>query len=232
MLPIKRIASLLIVAATIGASANAGAITYGPAPDASNVYPFGSTNVGIYQQVYNANAFSTTELITAITFYKTVFQIEGGGFNGQNYAFYLSTTSKSVNGLNLSNATANLGADNTLFLSVTALTGDVGSARTFTGTGFLYDPSKGNLLLTIVVTGSATQQGAFLPLDARNGSANEAFSRAIFDPEGNPVCCGNNNSGLVTTFTTIAPTPEPSTAILSGLGLAALAIAKRRKLSR
>jgi hypothetical protein len=104
----------------------------------------------------------------------------------------------------------------------------VGSSVTFSGQGFNYDPSKGNLLLTILITGSANQLGAFLPLDARAASAGGAFSRAMFDANGNAACCGNNNYGLTTTFTTVA-TPEPSSAILAGLGLAALGVAKRRR---
>lgn len=229
MLRINRITSLLVVATSIAACANADSFTVGANPDSANRYPFGVTDIGTYQQVYNSNAFSTIGLITDITFYNTQFQIPGGSFNGQSYAFYLSTTTKSVNGLNQSNAAANLGADNALFVSFTSLTGEAGNSITFSGHGFLYDPSQGNLLLTIVVTGSATQPNAFLPLDARNGTANGAFSRAMFGPDGNTYCCGTDNLGLTTTFTT---TPEPSSAILSGLGLAALGIAKRRKVSR
>jgi PEP-CTERM motif len=89
---------------------------------------------------------------------------------------------------------------------------------------FLYDPSLGNLLMTVVSFDFAQQPNPlFLDADVNAGTI---FSRR-FSAGG-----GNSNIGLVTGFNDPAPTPLPAALPLFTSGLGALGLLgwrKRRK---
>lgn len=81
----------------------------------------------------------------------------------------LSTSPLTVNIINEStNFAANIGVDNQFFASRT-LTGTIDAILNFSGTAFIYDPGLGDLLLDIVVTGTATGTSAQFQEDRVNG---------------------------------------------------------------
>ncbi len=190
-------------------TANAATITVGSF-DTGNCYPFLCNDTGIssgqsieYQQVYASSAFSGPVSITALTFF---FASEFGGSSlvlDGSYKVSLSTTSAPVNGLS-STAANNIGPDNTVFATFVVSSHNVDSNPSFTITGgpFSYDPSKGNLLIDLVVTNQDN-----VPNDSGNGY-NEADDTGtqtsrlyVFDSSGAGI---TDSVGLVTEFTTNA----------------------------
>jgi hypothetical protein len=88
---------------------------------------------------------------------------------------------------------------------------------------FLYDPSQGNLLMTVVSFDFAQQPNPlFLDADVNAGTI---FSRR-FSAGG-----GNSNLGLVTGFNDVVATPLPAALPLfaTGLGLVGLLAARRKR---
>lgn len=225
----NRIQCMLLLISAI-APANAALIVGAPPdPGTGNGYPFGSANfIGVYQQVFDASAFSGPEEIVGVAFFRTQY-LSSGTFTGQTYRISLSTTSASVNGLDLSDLNANIGADNALFSERTLVGAAPVGELLFSGTPFYYDPSMGNLLLTIDILGAASYTGNDLFFDARNGTASGAFSRAMFLPSGASLCCGNDDHGLTTRFDFASDAvPEPSTFVLGALPLVAIAWRRMR----
>lgn len=124
----------------------ADVITFGTA-DGGTVLPyFGSTRV---QQVYDSSLFASSPiLIDAFSF----FQSSGAQIDNVTYTVTMSTTSISSNTLG-TNFASNHGASVHSFFAGTPskTTGyTAAEAIVITGTsGYLYDPSSGNLLLDI-----------------------------------------------------------------------------------
>ena len=181
-----------------------------------NSFPFGATSGAgtVYQQLYSANSFSGAESIVRIGF----FLGSGTNLRSGTYTLHLSTTSVAVDALNTSNFDSNLGADNTLF-GTFVLGGASAPIMAFVGTPYFYDPSLGNLLVDIRISG-----GGVTPLDpaffkANNGDANGVYSRS------HNFGTGFAGYGLQTQFTTI---PEPSTMLLTVAGLGVLLLVRRR----
>ena len=192
-----------------------------------NDFPFGGpffSNPGtVYQEAYASTDFSAPELITGIDFF------EQAGFTGSiysgTYTLSLSMISASIGSLSTTNLASNLGADNTVFDTV-VLSGTAPSKLTFTGTPFLYDPSQGNLLLNISITGGSGGKGVAFQDNEGVGTSVARYQNF-----------GSNNGlgwGLVTEFDSLSggpAVPEPGTMSLFGCGMAAVLLVKRLRRS-
>jgi hypothetical protein len=210
-----------LAAPIIATPSTAGTLVIGAPgdPNSGNCFPFGCTSwAPEYQQVYASTDFPVAIKIKDLEFYD--YNDAPGVVNSGTYTFSLSTTSAAVNGLNLSDLAANIGADNTTVFSGSLPSISGGVLHIELSTPFSYDPLNGNLLIDIY-SADASRTSDFLFMDARNLTADGLFSRAM-----TPGCCGGfADHGLVTGFSTV---PEPSTWALILLGFAALGLAGYR----
>ena len=201
--------------------ASASTITIGNGTS-GNSAPF-SAYLGEYQQVYNGALFSGPVYITEITFFGSAFS----GYAGISGTFTLdlSTTKATTVPGGISDIySANIGADNAQFFS-----GTVTNGFSFAGGPFLYDPSKGNLLLDVNALSTDPNQ-SFLAAGCSTDTNRVAtfggttFVGLIFcTPSAPPTY------GLETEFTYVgatATTPEPSTLLMLATGLLLLVGAK------
>jgi hypothetical protein len=235
----------MVALASLLASAGANAqITVGT-PGGAGCFPFTCVDDGFeYQQVYSANAFSTSVRINSLTFY--LYVANPGTFANQTFTLHLSTTTKSVDGLSSSLA-SNVGLDNQLFSSVFE-GGAIPASFTIPGIPFFYNPLMGNLLVDILVLGTNSHPNCGTsPTTSTCGylqTANPAFGQLILMSrafDGNYVqnsstfVNSTDNVGLITTFGVAESTvPEPSTLALLSTGLFGVAVAyglKRRRSS-
>ena len=234
MRPRRILIAMMVMFVAIGC--NADNLT---APDnfyIGNRFPFGQNGNVVYQQVYSSSFFSGTVDITALSFFIADYAGPNTGFADGLYYISLSTTSKAVGGLDDTNLLSNLGSNNSTFFL-----GNLNGGSSISGTPFYYDPTQGNLLMTVVVTGnqpacqldannslSCAQQGLMWRAADDTGT-----SRAWFSPDlvqyGFPLY-GSDDSGLVTNFTYTA-VPEPTSLLLLSTGLAGVLGIVRRKAS-
>jgi len=95
-------------------------------------------------------------------------------------------------------------------------------------TGFLYDPTAGNLLMDVIALAGVISP--ITALDAQN-TVGDGVSRIYAFDDLPTMATDTSSLGLITQFTTgpVNPVPEPGTLALFGLGLAGLGFAQRRK---
>lgn len=223
MIAFKKYGLVLAAAAALvtGNLAHAQSQTIGqPAlANTGNCYPFGCAYSGEYQQFYSSSAFSSAIDINELSFFNTQYNSGATSLNTGNWTIRLTTTSNS----GLSNTFAsNLGADVT-----TVFSGNLGQSWAFGNTlrislqnTFAYNPSMGNLVMDVMVSGASAPGGS-----------------VYFDASSSPMLSRNYGSvqssyGLVTQFThaNVNAVPEPETYAMMLGGLALLgAVARRRK---
>ncbi len=195
-----------------------------------NSYPFGNSSIVAYQQVYAASNFTGPMSISGLTFYNNNAAFAGTTINTATYTVQLSTTSAAVNGLSNTFA-SNLGGNNQTVFSGT-LSGTAFPSFTINTSQFNYDPTGGNLLLTVFKTSAVGSSGSVFN-DARNGTAGGLFSRkySLSSTTTADNAGFDNNWGLVTGFES-APAnavPAPAGLLLAMTGLPLLVGMVRRR---
>jgi hypothetical protein len=217
----SRLANLLglavVLSAMFSSALSAGTIVVGlpPLADTGNCVPFGCPGMlgsnAYYQQVYGSSVFPGSIVIDSVDFFGT--QFPGGTPASGTFSLSLSYTSRALGQLSTTNPSDNISFGSQGFFTG-SLPGLSGNVLALSGTPFLYDPSLGNLLLTITFSGVADNY-MFLDL-AESGSET---TRAYF---GGDVYGGGlgNDAGLVTGFEfESTAVPEPSLIILLGIGM-------------
>jgi hypothetical protein len=189
----------------------------------SNFGPFFNNSVR-YQQVYSASQFPSSEGPLMIT--QIAFRPDGSVTDPSliirfdSVRIDLSTTSSTPSTLSTLFA-SNVGADdmtvfNSFVFANAPVTGPAGGPKDFTVTfalnPFIYDPSKGDLLLD--VTAIESSGGISAPFDAET---NSPFTAHVDAPDISAASGGAFATGLVTQFQ-FTPVPEPSTLLLDSLG--------------
>jgi hypothetical protein len=198
-------------------SAFAGTIVVG-ANNGGNCDPFSCPGLGggietEYQQVYASSQFPGTFVIDSIDF----FQAMAGASDAATYQISFSITGQAVGGLSttLSN---NIGVNSQVFGTFT-ISSSPASLLTFTGTPYTYDPSEGNLLMDVVITGESgpgTASWDEREADSSGAVTSRAYSGTFSEAD---------TEGLVTQFDG-SSVPEPSsfqfvTLVMIGLAVAA-----------
>ena len=217
--------------------------------------PFGCSDAGIYQQIFDSSLFSSPITIAGLTFFLRNFDntdpITGGHIVPDeiypaNYTIVFSIVPTPVNGLdpivdnNIDPSTAR-----TFFIG--GLSGSVSDSftiRTTPANYFVYDPSRGNLLLDIRNDGTDPTLTVYLDI---NTAAGGLFSSA-FDSNPHPSGCPDGSAGRTTGCTDadrglvvgfdapsdFAAAPEPAAAwmSLSGVLLIGVGLARRGRRAR
>lgn len=217
----KKIACMAAIACLFVGAREAAAGTIVGVNDNGNCYPFScaaSDGVVTYQQVYSAAAFGGPLSFDSISFFKST----GTDMDTADYAIYFSTTSMPVLGLD-GNPANNLGADNALFGNFT-IGGAMPNVLTLVGNTFNYDPSDGNLLMTVYISNLTTNNGyeSFFQADYTGVQTSRLYAT-------DSSVTQNATGALVTEFS-LSAVPEPSSMAMAGIAaVAGLGLASRRR---
>jgi len=181
-----------------------------------------------YQEAYASADFPGPIAITSIEFF--LLPGSSGSLYGGTYQLSLSIVPTNIDDLSETDPAENAGLDETIFTTV-ALAGPAPDTLTFDGGPFDYDPSLGNLLLDIQVSNPTGGGGSAIFEDGDGGGSAGIVRYSNFYN-------GTTGYGLVTEFNgstsldlSSLDSPEPSTIILLGCGLAGLFAHRRQRLS-
>ncbi|MFN3371604.1 MAG: PEPxxWA-CTERM sorting domain-containing protein [Sphingomonadaceae bacterium] len=216
---------IALIAAPAAASFTIGTKT------GANCYPFGCSDGNApgdrYQQAYNAAAFSGGPvLLTSMSFEMVLAMTSPPDLKSGTFQLSLSTWTGAMGTLDETDFDGNLGADNMVVWTGPLSSAFDGTKLSFSIAPFLYDPSMGNLLLDVSVTGGASLD--YFTFFAADYLEDGTFNR-ISNYELNQT---NRLWGLVTTFNGGAVVPEPATwgMLIVGFGIVG-SMARRRRLS-
>ena len=199
-----------------GAQAFAG-VTVGAA-NGGNCYPFscGPTDgVTEYQEAYNQSAFSGVTTFQTISFTKFTPSIPGPSMDTGTYAvsFYLSNEP-------VGSLSSNLASNEGLLLGnfgTFTLSGAMPSVLSLNGSSITYDPSQGDLLMDVSISGGTSFSGGYNEFFNADITGADV-SRAWYSAKG---AFADMPGGLQTTFGTppaAAAVPEPATWTMMILG--------------
>jgi hypothetical protein len=234
--PARAIATALLASAALSFVTPhdaAAQVTVGTAADGSALcIPFGCGFAQTrYQQVYAASAFLTPMTIGSLTFHHTQASPGAGLFADVTFDLYLTTTSRAVGALS-PEFDENLAAPAQLFAHATLTGSAAAPSFTITGTPFVYDPSRGNLLADIRISSLGTLPSfdeTFFDADY-SGALMSSIYDYSYGPGAEGISAGPE--ALVTTFgSATTTTPEPATLVLAASGLLALGTFARRRTS-
>jgi hypothetical protein len=188
-------------------------------PNGGNCVPFGCATER-YQQVYNSALFSETLQINSVTFFNKNY------VPGQTlpipFEMHLSTTTRAAGELSRT-LDENVGSDSVYFGKIAPNTNTYPELMFIGENSFLYDPSKGNLLIEII-----SSPDPYTPTDTVfidfPAASDESFSRAYTYMGETSMDFG----GLVTGFN-VGSVPESSTLLMSAIGVSCLAVLRRKK---
>jgi hypothetical protein len=173
----------------------------------------------VTQQVYNNTAFAGTIDITSLTFYNSLYP--GGQARPGTFQLYLSYLAPNTNIANFDIAPFDYNyASFTNVFNGAAPTAADGKLTFNLISAFHYDPTQGDLMLTIRNESFDGYSNSFY-LDADIGNPNMNFRGALYPYE--------YNQGLVTGFNAVAPVPEPSTWAMMILGFAGVGFMAYRR---
>lgn len=205
--------------------------------------PFSLGYTGEFQQMYSALEFRAVpggvETITALSF-ATISDFNVGPANPQAITLSVSLSTTPTGPATLStDFAANRGADNVVVFSGSLTyrpSRDFTIDFTIPTSTYVYDPSRGNLLVDVDVTSGAGSVST-PPTENFFAAAGDSTIATVylqqFGNPGDPRTPVVEQFGLVTEFgatrgVNVLGVPEPGSVVLLGIGIATLAIRRRR----
>lgn len=214
-------AAVAASAIMVSAAPAQATLTVGNA-DAGNCYPFscGPTDgLSEYQQAYRAGAFSGITTFNTISFTEFTAYVPGPSMDSGTYTvrFYVAANGVgSLSSVLASNEGTFLGTLGTFNVS-----GPMPSRLILSGSAITYDPSMGDLLMDVSVSGSSYSgvYNQFFNADYTGTDVARAWNSTSYGD------FGNTTGALQTTF----GVPEPAAWALMLIGVGAVGAGLRRR---